>query len=287
MIQPDRIEEENRKRKPRPMYDFAMVAELSALHELSALAFAETEDQLVREALEKATRLFGARLFAVLSGRPPRQQLVLSSGCMSREEVLSKMARSGDSDHRLMLAFNEGTEDQDVMYFEQARVLDDRIRRLYNVFGRRLEDRLASFRQEARRRQAEEALRRTESRFHRALENLPAIVAVYDSELRIRFINAITQMLTGRPPADYLGQRGEDAWPAEVSRVCLPLIRQAFASGQPQTLETDLSFLAGESQSMLVTCIPLAGENGQVEEVVGILQGIGQPAAQKSPPPGA
>lgn len=274
MIAPDRIEEEARRRRPKPMYDFAMVAELSALHELSALAFAETEEQLAREAVEKVTRLFGARGFAVLSGRPPHQRLVLASGCKSREEVLSRMARAGDPDHQLSVVFNADSEDQDLVYFEQARPLDDRIRRLYSVFARRLEDRLEAFRQDRRRREAEEALRRSEARFQRALENIPAMVVIYDAEMRIRFVNAATQTVLGRPPADFIGKREEEVWPPEVSGAYLPLLRLTFASGQPQTMETELALSKTGRRTVLMTCIPLAGANGGVEEVVGILQNL-------------
>ncbi len=281
MIMPERIEEEARRRKPKPMYDFAMVAELSALHELSALAFAETEEQLAREAVEKVTRLFGARGFAVLSGRPPRQRLALASGCKSREEVLSRMARMSDPDHQLWIVFNENTEDQDVIYFEQARPLDDRIRRLYNVFARRLEDRLGAFRQEVRRREAEEALRRSEARFQRALENIPVVVAIYDADLRIRFINAATKAITGRSPADLIGKHHDEVWPTEVCGVNLPLLRRTFASGQSQSVEIELELPETGRRTLSITCVPLAGKDGRTDEVVGITQDLTERKARK------
>ena len=281
MIMPERIEEEARRRKPKPMYDFAMVAELSALHELSALAFAETEEQLAREAVEKVTRLFGARGFAVLSGRPPRQRLALASGCKSREEVLSRMARMRDPDHQLWIVFNENTEDQDVIYFEQARPLDDRIRRLYNVFARRLEDRLGAFRQEVRRREAEEALRRSEARFQRALENIPVVVAIYDADLRIRFINAATKAITGRSPADLIGKHHDEVWPTEVCGANLPLLRRTFASGQSQSVEIDLELPETGRRRLSITCVPLAGKDGRTDEVVGITQDLTERKARK------
>ena len=158
MIMPGHVEAEARLRKPRPIFDYAMVAELSALHELSALAFAESEAQLAQETVEKVGRLFGARGFAVLTGLPPRQRMVMGFGFKAKEEVLSRLTSSGRTDGLCSMVFNAGTDDQDMVVFEQARALDDRIRRLYGVMARRLEDRLAAFRLEARRRRIEEDL---------------------------------------------------------------------------------------------------------------------------------
>ena len=158
MIMPGHVEAEARLRKPRPVFDYAMVAELSALHELSALAFAETEAQLAQETIEKVGRLFGARGFAVLSGLPPSQRMVMGFGFKSKEEVHSRLVTSGKAEGLFSMAFNAGKDDQDIIVFEQARALDDRIRRLYGVLARRLEDRLSAFRLEARRRRIEEDL---------------------------------------------------------------------------------------------------------------------------------
>lgn len=55
----------------------------------------------------------------------------------------------------------------------------------------------------AERRRAEQALMESEERFRRALENIPDVVVIYDSDLRIRYINAATSRITGRPTSDF------------------------------------------------------------------------------------
>lgn len=180
MIPPEIIAKENRRRKPKPVFDFGIVAELSALHELSALALAETREDLAQEAIGKVARLFGARGFAVLSGLAPRQEMIIASGFKTREEALARMVSSSRGENLLVLVFNEGEAEQDVMVFEHSRPIDDRTRRLCNVLARRLEDRLCAFRQEERRRRMEEALRESQEQL-----------------LQVRLMESIGQMATG------------------------------------------------------------------------------------------
>lgn len=281
MIRPEPIDAAKRQRKPKPIFDFAIVAELSALNELLGLAFAETEEDLAQEAIEKVSRLFGARRFAVFSGRAPQQRMAISSGFKSREHALALLARCGGQPHQLALAFNEGTEEQDILFFEQSRPIDDRLRRLYNVFARRLEDRLSAFRLEACRRQAEEALKRSEARFQRALENIPDVVLIYDSLMRIQFINGSVTALTGCPTAKFLGKLNEEVWPADVCDACRPVLQKVFETGDPQSLDAELKMPGAKELSIRVTFVPLVGENNQVEEVVGILRNLTEQKARQ------
>jgi len=147
-----------------------ILAELSILHELSGLAFAESEEQLAREAVEKVTRLFGARCFAVLCGGFEQRRLFASSGFSTLEEARAKLEELSGHPCLLQVVFNQDSVDEDVIFFEHTTVPNEQTRRLYTVFARRLEDKLSAFRLLARNRRAEKAVRENEQMLRKSQE---------------------------------------------------------------------------------------------------------------------
>ncbi|MDD4880519.1 MAG: transporter substrate-binding domain-containing protein, partial [Gallionellaceae bacterium] len=108
-----------------------------------------------------------------------------------------------------------------------------------------------------RRKAAEAALRDSEERFRRALENIPDVVTIYDRDLVIRYINEATRGLTGRPASDYIGRRDEEIWLPEVYEAYLPTLKEAFRTRSPQSLETRIVLADGVTRSLQITCVPL------------------------------
>ncbi|HPF41240.1 MAG TPA: PAS domain S-box protein [Phycisphaerae bacterium] len=129
---------------------------------------------------------------------------------------------------------------------------------------------LALVRDITERKRAEEALARSESRFRGAIENIPDVIVIYDRDLRIQYINAATQALTGRTPDDYIGKRDEELWPASVHETYMPTLRAALETGIPQSLDTDIRLPAGDVKSLFIHCIPLLDASGAVHEIVAI-----------------
>ncbi len=115
-----------------------------------------------------------------------------------------------------------------------------------------------------------DALDASEQRFHLALENIPDVVVIYDRDLRIRYINEATRRITGRPTSDFIGRRDDEIWPPEMHRAYLPTLRAAFETRTIRALEVNLVFPDGVGRDLVITCVPLLDEKGEVREVMGI-----------------
>jgi PAS domain S-box-containing protein len=242
--------------RSRKAPDYAIVAELSALHELSALALVSDEEQLASEAVEKITRLFGTRRFAILTGRPPRRRVVVASGFKAGESPAAVLSRSRNDPHRLVLVFNEGKEDQDALFFEQAQPIDKRLRRLYNVLASRIEERLAFFRHEAQRARMERDLRESEARNRAILDAIPDLMFVYDRDGTYLDYHAAKAALLAAPPGQFLGRNIRDVLPPDAAERLLHGFSLALESGRPQRVEYALD-LAGEARAFEARICPL------------------------------
>lgn len=117
---------------------------------------------------------------------------------------------------------------------------------------------------------AEIALRESEERFRRALDNIPDVVVIYDLDLRIRFINAATRRITGRAESDFVGKRDNEILPPQVYEPYLPTLKSAFETGTVQIIETHLTLPGTGTYDLRITCVPLLDGEGKVREVLGI-----------------
>ncbi|MFH2055980.1 MAG: PAS domain S-box protein [bacterium] len=120
------------------------------------------------------------------------------------------------------------------------------------------------------RKRAEEALRESEERLMRALENIPDVVVIYDHDLRIRYINEATRKLTGRPAAYFRGKRDDEIWPTEMCEPYLPALREARDTGQTCSVEVNVAIPDIGLRSLSITCVPLIDESGKAREILGI-----------------
>src|SRR3972149_3734380 len=120
------------------------------------------------------------------------------------------------------------------------------------------------------RKRAELALGESEERFRRALENIPDVIVIYDPDLRIRYINTATRRITGRPTSDFIGKRDDEIWPPEVYETYLPTLRDAFNTREIRSIECTLMLPDNGTSNLLITCVPVMDEKGNVREVLGI-----------------
>jgi PAS domain S-box-containing protein len=128
---------------------------------------------------------------------------------------------------------------------------------------------------------AELALSQSQERFQRALENIPDVVVIYDSNFKIQYVNAASRQLTGRPASDFIGRRDEEIWPAEVCEAYLPALRDAFQSRATRWLETDLSLPGRGQRNLRITYVPMTDDEGNVREVLGITQDLTESKARE------
>ncbi|MBU0969725.1 MAG: transporter substrate-binding domain-containing protein [Proteobacteria bacterium] len=121
------------------------------------------------------------------------------------------------------------------------------------------------------RRKIETALRESRERFERAFENHPDMFVIYDTHLKIRYINGACVRLTGRPEWEFIGRQEEEIWPPQVYSRYLPVLRAALDTGTLQVLETELQFSEGRSNCYLkISYIPLLDTKGNVTEILSI-----------------
>lgn len=124
------------------------------------------------------------------------------------------------------------------------------------------------------RKQSEQALHASEQRFRRALANIPDVVIIYDTDLRMQYVNNASRSVSGLPPEQLLGKRDEDVLPREVCDTYLPTLRRAFLTKQICAVEADIELPETGLHSLRITCVPLMDKDGEVREVLGITRDL-------------
>jgi PAS domain S-box-containing protein len=81
-------------------------------------------------------------------------------------------------------------------------------------------------------------LRQAEEKFKTLVENLPDVVARYDSDLRHLYVSPAVQRVTGRPSQDFVGKTNQElGMSSELIELWDAALRRVFATGRPERLE--------------------------------------------------
>ena len=81
-------------------------------------------------------------------------------------------------------------------------------------------------------------LRRAKEMFETLVENLPDIVARFDSDLRHLYVSPAVQRATGRPSQDFVGKTNQElGMSSELNEVWDAALRRVFATGRSENLE--------------------------------------------------
>lgn len=196
--------------RTRPVAPFAVVAELSVLYEIASLGFANSEEQLGREAAEKASRLFGARYFALLRGPLLQQTPVVVWGVRDENELKTHLMRPGPNQFRF--SFPLSGDEVATVFAEQSRPVDEHETRLYTILARRIQTAMTAIRITAEKEQALEAVRRNEHRLQSIIRSMTDALAVTDTHGYIELLNPAAEKLTGWTYGEAQGKRAEEVF---------------------------------------------------------------------------
>ena len=116
---------------------------------------------------------------------------------------------------------------------------------------------------------AETALRVSEQRFRTAFDNIPDVVAIYDSEFRIRYVNHALTRQTQRPASSYIGRRDSDIAAPGLVALWRPLLHMARTTRSVQTSDLEYPSAKG-TRYVTATSVPLLNASGAVDEVMCI-----------------
>lgn len=121
------------KRKSHRILD----AELSILHEIASFSFSGSEEKIAWEAIEKTIRLFGVKRSAILKKNRRGYKLLSAWGFREADEVLVCMNQESP-DKIYFLLGKDGS--YRVLYMETDEPVEERERRIYTIFAKRLEE---------------------------------------------------------------------------------------------------------------------------------------------------
>ncbi|MDI6779946.1 MAG: PAS domain S-box protein [Bacteroidota bacterium] len=146
--------------------------ELAVLYEISSFEFSDDENRIAREALEMATRLFGARYFALLKDIGAEAYTLTTFGFKDASDLTRKLEERADNKFFSPLG-NLGS-----IFLEQSHKVDTWERHLYMIFARQIEKALLNAKNTTERKLAEEASKRTEEEI---LLKHKQLLSIFDS----------------------------------------------------------------------------------------------------------
>lgn len=125
----------------------------------------------------------------------------------------------------------------------------------------------------AERKQAEEALRRSERQYRTLVENQGEGIGIVDRNERFMFANPAAEKIFGVPPATLVGRNLREFTTPEVFE---NLLRQTEIRQRGETSVYDVEIIRpdGKKRVLLLTATPQYDENGQVSATFGIFRDI-------------
>jgi PAS domain S-box-containing protein len=121
-----------------------------------------------------------------------------------------------------------------------------------------------------KRKQTEEALRKSEERFRLAIDHIPDGFVIYDAHRRLQFVNAEGLRRSGRSEEELIGHTDEEIYPSEIASQYLPTLLHAIETRTLQTTECTLTLPTVGTFTVVVTYVPLLNERGEIYCILGI-----------------
>ncbi|MDK2981110.1 MAG: hypothetical protein PWQ55_1457 [Chloroflexota bacterium] len=111
----------------------------------------------------------------------------------------------------------------------------------------------------------------SEIRMRRGLNNIPAMVTIFDAEKRVSFANRATLDFLQKRSVDMVGATIEKVWPQELSHVLQNSLDAAVVSRKNQNLEVDLDLPTHGRRIFTIQQMPLQDQDETFQEVMCIL----------------
>lgn len=123
------------------------------------------------------------------------------------------------------------------------------------------------------RKRIEEALRESEERYRTLAEAAHDLIFMVDRDDRVLYVNSFAARVIAKSPADIVGRRRSELFPADATDHQRRNLQSVFASGKPLYAEESLPTAHGEV--MIGTWLsPVAAPDGSVGAVLGISRDI-------------
>lgn len=231
------------------------ISELLTLYDVVTFSFPERYDDLMREIIEKATRLFGVRRLAIILRMGERCKCLGRWGFRRDEEVFEKIKSGGENSFIYLM----GDGKRGLLYIEPPGRISERERRLYTIFARRIENIIE-------RKQMEEKIKNSEREKKVILDSIVELLVFQDPENRILWAN--------RTAADYAGVRPEEL----AGRFCYEILQRKKEPCKEcpvvKALNTDMPqegiVTSLEGRQFFVRGYPVKNENGLIEGIVEV-----------------
>ncbi|HLA86566.1 MAG TPA: PAS domain S-box protein [Anaerolineales bacterium] len=123
------------------------------------------------------------------------------------------------------------------------------------------------------RRQAVEALQKSEEQYRALAEGSPDMIFVIDRDDRVQYVNTFAARQAGTTPENVIGKPRTDLFPPDIAAQQEQSLQRVFESGVPLVSESPLRF--GEREMWISNrLVPLRDKLGKVTAVLGVSRDI-------------
>lgn len=224
-------------------------SEVSALYGITALIFSKSVEQVITDTLKKAGRLFSAGKIAVFKENDKETILISSIGFKKGEEIFKRIL-SESRDHLFFFEFNVDNEDWR-FYFLHRDPLEDRARRLYNIFADTVEKAIVSAISHEAKERSKEKIRESEEKYRTIVENsLFGIYIIQDG--LFKFVNKRLCDLFNYRYEDIVGKLGPVALVHQEDRALVTENIRMRIEGVKEQMEYSFRGLKNSGESFPV-----------------------------------
>ncbi|HEY9675240.1 MAG TPA: PAS domain S-box protein [Waterburya sp.] len=127
-----------------------------------------------------------------------------------------------------------------------------------------------------KRKQALEALHKSEERFRVAIDRIPDGFVIYDAQRRLQFVNVEGLRRSGLTQEEVVGRTDEEIYPPEITSQYLPTLLRAIETRTMQTTECTLTLPTVGTFTVVVTYVPLLNERGEIYSILSITHDLSE-----------